>query len=926
MRPLKLILSAFGPYAEECIIDFSALGERGLYLICGDTGSGKTTIFDAITFALYGEASGSNRTSQMFRSKYAALDTPTFVELTFSYRDKIYTVRRNPSFLRLKKNKTGTTLQAADAEIYENDQCLASKDGEVTAYITRLLGLNRDQFTQITMIAQGDFLKLLVAKTSEREEILRNIFATAPYLALQKHLKNDLDAVRKTYEQAHSRMLEQLRLFSCPTEDDPLAALCANALAAGDIADFTVFEEAFQHFNQTDEQTLNGLNEKLVVLKARSAVLNQKLGQAADYNKLKNETARACANYQSLLAQEPALKEAAAQAAAENEETALNEQLAAFKQTLPQYEHLNSLETEKAYFGKELTATESKQKECEKRLLILHKRQEEAEKQSLATKDAAAEKAALQARADNLTQEKQALQELARLLDNYFALHQNYKKDQETYRAADQKMAQAEMTYNCLERAFLDAQAGILAKGLKDNLPCPVCGSLHHPHPATLSTETPSEDAVNKAKASYKKSESERTCAREKVIAAKEKLDLLFKQITEQAKIHLNVIDTKEIRPLLAQKGNALNEKLAALQTQLAAAEEMAQIFTKLNTETIPKLKKELAQSEEEFAQLNAAVIRLSTEVKHRQSTLAELKATLPYAAMSEMQNKIKHLQSELQNLQKAKQIALDNWQNFSRKLSAALSSKETLEKQLAEKIPPSEDLDVQSTSLNQNIAAAEKEKEQIMLRLNSNQSVLANFKHYSRECETIGSKMTMLKSLADTAGGTLSGKDGIKLETYIQMSYFDDIINQANLRLMQMTGGKYELKRRSESDKKIYGLELDIIDHYCTDSANRLRDVKSLSGGESFQAALALALGLADVVQHHSGGIKLDSMFIDEGFGSLDENALNQAIATLSKLSNGGSKLIGIISHVAELKEQIPRQIIVSKSPDGTSHVKTEI
>ena len=287
MRPLKLILSAFGPYAEKCIIDFSALGERGLYLICGDTGSGKTTIFDAITFALYGEASGSNRTSQMFRSKYAALDTPTFVELTFSYRDKIYTVRRNPSFLRLKKNKTGTTLQSADAEIYENDQCLASKDGEVTAYITRLLGLNRDQFTQITMIAQGDFLKLLVAKTSEREEILRNIFATAPYLALQKHLKNDLDAVRKTYEQAHSRMLEQLRLFSCPTEDDPLAALCANALAAGDIADFTVFEEAFQHFNQTDEQTLNGLNEKLVVLKSPLRCLKSKIRSSSGLQQAK---------------------------------------------------------------------------------------------------------------------------------------------------------------------------------------------------------------------------------------------------------------------------------------------------------------------------------------------------------------------------------------------------------------------------------------------------------------------------------------------------------------------------------------------------------------------------------------------------------------------------------------------------------------
>lgn len=183
-----------------------------------------------------------------------------------------------------------------------------------------------------------------------------------------------------------------------------------------------------------------------------------------------------------------------------------------------------------------------------------------------------------------------------------------------------------------------------------------------------------------------------------------------------------------------------------------------------------------------------------------------------------------------------------------------------------------------------------------------------------------------MLKNLSDTASGKLLGKDGIKLETYIQMSYFDDIINQANLRLMQMTQGKYELKRRSESEKKIYGLELDVIDHYCNDQANHLRDVKTLSGGESFQAALALALGLADVIQHHSGGIMLESMFIDEGFGSLDESALNQAITTLAQLSNGGNKLIGIISHVAELKEQIPRQIIVKKAPDGTSQAKIEI
>ena len=194
MRPLILKLCAFGPYAKETTIDFSQLGEKGLYLICGDTGSGKTTIFDAITFALYGEASGSNRNSSMLRSKYAPLDTPTFVELTFSYREQIYTVKRNPSYLRAKRNGTGTTMQTADAEIYLNSQCLASKDNEVSKFITNLLGLNRDQFTQITMIAQGDFLKLLFAKTSEREEILRNIFATRPYQDLQKYLRNDCES------------------------------------------------------------------------------------------------------------------------------------------------------------------------------------------------------------------------------------------------------------------------------------------------------------------------------------------------------------------------------------------------------------------------------------------------------------------------------------------------------------------------------------------------------------------------------------------------------------------------------------------------------------------------------------------------------------------------------------------------------------
>lgn len=926
MRPIKLTLSAFGPYAEECTIDFSALGENGLYLICGDTGSGKTTIFDALTFALYGEASGSNRTSSMFRSKYAALDVPTFVELEFNYRGKTYTVRRNPAYLRLKKNKTGTTMQTADASLYESDRCLADKDGEVTNYITKLLGLNRDQFTQITMIAQGDFLKLLLAKTSEREEILRNIFATEPYLELQKRLRADLEQAKKAYEQTKAQLLEQIERFSCPSES-PLAIMRAQALAAGEIADFTALNEEMRLLNQTDAQTLTAHQEKLVALHEQTAALNQKLGQAEDYRRTKQALAHAESTYQELLPKAQSLEKSLKHA--ENEltkENALQEQAAKLKQSLPQYAKLQTVKSDKESLKQKLEHLQSILAESETNLTELRARLGEYEKQSLVLKDYAATSIELQNKESNLTQSLSSLNNLAQMLAEYFSLHNRYKNEYTVYSESDQLFAKLEQNYLAIERSFLDAQAGILAQKLKPSTPCPVCGSLAHPHPAKLSSETPTEESVKQSKNAYKKAEIDRNSAREQLINTKSQKEALFQQITARAAELLNITDTKAIKPQLAEKKHALEQELTTVQAALAEACKKNRLYEQLTTKTLPNIKQTISTAEEDFAQKNSEQIKFSTEYQHLENIFNELKSTLAYNSAEDVQKELELLENARQKLQQNAQKARENWQDYQQQLAAVSAQKETLSVQLAQKTPPENDLAQKSAELANAIKNLEQQKEELLLRLNINKTAQQNFNRYYQLSSENAKRYIMLKNLSDTASGTISGKDGIKLETYIQMSYFDDIINQANLRLMQMTGGKYELKRRSESEKKIYGLELDVVDHYCTDNANRLRDVKTLSGGESFQAALALALGLADVVQHHSGGIKLDSMFIDEGFGSLDENSLNQAIATLSALSNGGNKLIGIISHVAELKEQLPRQIIVEKAPNGKSHIKMDI
>ena len=926
MRPLILKLCAFGPYAKETTIDFSQLGEKGLYLICGDTGSGKTTIFDAITFALYGEASGSNRNSSMLRSKYASLDTPTFVELTFSYREQIYTVKRNPSYLRAKRNGTGTTMQTADAEIYLNSQCLASKDNEVSKFITNLLGLNRDQFTQITMIAQGDFLKLLFAKTSEREEILRNIFATRPYQDLQKYLRNDCESAKKDYDTAARQLTEQLARFALAENHELFAQY--QMLKESGIPSLETVGNLFAAVIAEDEQKLAQIKTILAELKNKQDLLQQKLGQAKDYQKLELNLQTALNNKGALAEKKETLQELLATAAQEYEKSgAINQEIALLEQSLPQYENLSALK--KSLKAQENSFQEESQKNdsCLQELDTFKEEQtkEEAEQKNL--QDSSAKQIYWQNEAEKLQNRQSELNALAEKLADYFALFKKAKSQKEDYRQkADYYQTQSEQ-YNHLERQFLDGQAGILAQALTPQSPCPVCGSLTHPNPAPLSAQTPSESQVQAAKKDLTNAENKRNEAHSLLVQLSAELQTLEKQITEQGRNLLQVQATKDIKPHLNEELANLAAKLQQAKENLTSYQKQSARFKELSERILPQRRQKIESLQSSLNLIANNLTKLKADKQNLQETITNLQTSLAYPSLEQAQGALNNWQNKLRKLTVDYQSAQKNWDKFNTDYTSACAAVKTIEEQLAQKEKlDAAQLEAQIRQLQGEISEQEQVKDRLFARFNSNKEIAAGFPLYYQKSEEAAKHYMMLKSLADTAGGSLSGKDGIKLETFIQMAYFDDIIQQANVRLMQMSSGKYELKRRSESERKIYGLELDIVDHYCTDSANRLRDVKTLSGGESFQAALALALGLADVVQHYAGGIRLDSMFIDEGFGSLDERSLSQAMDTLSDLSNGGNKLIGIISHVSELKERIERQIKVKKAPDGTSSIELDI
>lgn len=918
MRPLKLKISAFGPYAGITTIDFEKLGESGIYLITGDTGAGKTTIFDAITFALYGAPSGNTRDAGMLRSKYADADTPTEVELTFKNGDKEYIVKRNPKYERPSKRGEGTTKQTADASLVYPDGRVLSKKKEVDAAIIEIVGVDRSQFSQIAMIAQGDFLKLLLADTKERQDIFRNIFKTRYYQTLQDRLKSESGALSKKYDEAKLSVKQYISEILCD-EDDVLSIDVQKAKNGEMMTDDVI--GLLLNLIEKDSALSNTVQGKITALEKQLEAVNALLTKADDYKKAESdleELTKKCKEKAPLL-EDFASKVNELKAKA-HEQSEKQTHIAEIKAQYDEYDSLTEKQNAVNTLSKSLETAKESVSDINKKISSLTDEVKKLKDEQDLISNAGTEK-------EKLLREKEQVENKKRKADDFkkaFVAFKGLKKDlenaQEKYQEAEEKSGKETERYNRFNKAFLDCQAGILAEKLADNEPCPVCGSLTHPKKATKPVEVPTEAELKKAK-------------KDADDAAKHMNDLSEKAAEINGEVLSKEQSLKNVVSDLFGNDDldSVSEKVTNLLSDLEKS--MAEINAKIDEENrkIERkeiLEKAIPEKEEQLKDLNTSLSEIEKKIASDETKLEETKnqikdisKKLKFSSKAEAKAAVKTLTDEIE---KHKQ-ALDDAQERHNNLKNKLTDLKGQIKQLGESLKGKEDIDVEKleeekSTLLETKESLSKKQEAIGIRIHNNSKLKENITSKSGDLCSIEEKWTWVKALSNTANGNISGKDKIMLETYIQATFFDRIIAKANTRLMVMSGGQYELRRRETADnqKSQSGLDLEVKDYY----NGSVRDVKTLSGGESFKASLSLALGLSDEVQSTAGGIRLDTMFVDEGFGSLDEESLQQAMKALLSLSEG-NKLVGIISHVSELKQEIDKQIIVTKDKAGGSKVE---
>lgn len=1183
MRPIKLTLSAFGPYAGRTVLELDRLGESGLYLITGDTGAGKTTIFDAITYALYGEASGDSRDPGMLRSKYASPDTPTEVELVFSSGGKVYTVRRNPEYQRPKTRGEGFTLRRAEAELICPDGRVVTKTKDVTDAVRNILGIDRRQFLQIAMIAQGDFLKLLLAPTEERKAIFRQLFKTEPYRRLQDELRTETAALSRRCAEIGASVRQYTDEIDCAAESplyEELTEAKAGRMPAGETLgliarvigqderlsdemsrEIDTLEERLRDIharlreNEKNERLREGLAAKLAELEekkgglerssaalkaerdkrpraaeyaAELALLESRSGEYEKLAELNGDIHKLSAQLDSdtgeLRRTDSAIAERRESAArlrtegqelasagedvqrlsaerdraeAEREmlseylacrerldgaENALNAAREAYEALRPKEDELEELRTEAAKLEAELpsyaeleniTAGANTSKErlrAAEAALELKKREYESAGTRLAAcraeldalKNAAADLERLTREKETAERRLSALQKLGEDTAELDGLAVLLEKKQAGFLLAGKTADELQRNYVNLNKAFLAAQAGVLASALHDNEPCPVCGSMSHPHPAAIPAEAPGEDELNAirdesaaAQEELRRISAECAAVRTRKDAKESALNAALADIaavredvprltaeTERA-IHalserISAANARDERrqelaaglpaleeraaALAAEQGElertraaesaslaALDERRAALcgrlrcangdearrelhalndgrdrlTKTLAAAQEAfdscrdgytasasactqaerrlraglvtdadADAFrpaaTELHRKTLEKIsalardiaaaeeravrksgtEKLLRETEEELSTLSGTREALSGAVQFNSSRLAEMRrrvqelaSSLPFPDGGSARARAKELASLTESMKADLERAEREHGQLERAVSALSGETDGLIAQLADAPELDAAAETAERERTETLRAELRQKKQTVdSRIHSNRAAAESISERLSELERLERRLSWMKSLSDTANGTINGKEKVALETYVQMTFFDHIIARANIRFMVMSGGQYELKRRADAGdyRSQSGLELDVVDHYNGSE----RSVKTLSGGESFKASLSLALGLADEIQSSAGGVRLETMFVDEGFGSLDEESLDQAIRALGGLTEG-NRLVGIISHVGELKERIDKQIVVTKERTGGSKVR---
>ena len=921
MRPIRLTMSAFGPYAGKQVLEMDSLGTGGLYLITGDTGAGKTTIFDAITFALYGEPSGDNRSASMLRSKYAAPDTPTDVELVFEYAGKQYTVKRSPEYTRRKTRGEGETKQAASAELYLPDGTVETKQTSVNQRITGILGVNREQFRQIAMIAQGDFLKLLLADTTERQKHFREIFRTGIYQQLQDRLKEETANVSRERENRKNSTRQYVRGILC-AEDDPLEGEVTRAknedMLTEDIVDLlNRLIERDGKEEETAEEELAGMNR-------RAEELTRRLTRAEEQRKARTEIEAARMERTAKEAEKDALEAAVAREKGRTKE--LEEktaETARIRDELPAY---RQAEIRRAEIASEEAMLNKKKEEKEKlgqdALRIAGELQAmKNERQPLET--AGEDRDRLKREEEQERERGTKLRTLQQKLEQLEELRRAARQAREEYLGAENEAAERLREAEDKRRAFNREQAGIMAEQLQDGEPCPVCGAVHHPHKAEKSENAPSEADVRNAEKRAREAQKTATDKSAKSGTAAGNVQAAEEAARQQAAEMLGEILLEDAAEKISSQleeardhFRILKEKIQAEENRVARREQLDRL--------IPAKEKELEAKNAEAGGADVAAASLTAALNEKRLNADAEEKKLRFAGRRAAEDRIRELEKETADMKAAADQARNALEEWKRRMAGLQARIEQCEKLISD----AENIDAEACKAEQQELNARRDMctrrlSEVNHRRESNTAAQRNILETADAMAELDRKWQQVNALSATANGKLQGKDKVMLETYIQMTYFDRILRRANIHLMQMSSGQYELKRRETAGdmRAQSGLDLDVTDHYNGSS----RSVKTLSGGESFIASLSLALGLSEEIQAGAGGIRLDTMFVDEGFGSLDEETLQHAMRALNSLTES-NRLIGIISHVSELRREIDRQIVVKKERSGGSTASIQI
>lgn len=925
MRPLKLSFESFNSYANKTSIDFEDFSSNGIFLITGPTGSGKTTIFDAIKYALYGEASGEDRKNISNFSDFANLESPSAVTFEFLHRGVKYRIERIYSYQVSKKNKTPesdkkTPNKKTTVNFYQlidgEEKLLASDATKVNEEVQNLLGIDKNQFSQIVMIAQGDFSKILTAKGSDREILLRNIFNTEVYQQLQKRLNADTSQLEKEHEKNLAKAknaLQDINLNDQEQSDKVLEYLNNEKTILSHLDEIHTFIE---EQNSALNKEAHSLDSKTIKLSNKKDALTQNLALVQSNQKIKDQIS-ACNEYLDL--HKPILdqKKSAYDQAKKNEVeieklrsdiTKLEEKIVRYDSASKQVESIEL----------EISKLDSQLLEHKRQIGLLEKKSAETQTLQNELKE---KKQRLEENSNKLTEIERLISEIEQTVkrkENADVYSEKLDEEQIALEELSIKYNQSEEAYQSAEQKFNAAQAGILASKLIEGSPCPVCGSIHHPQIASLSNNVPSETEIKKLKDTMESIRQKKQKQSEAAATSKTKFDFEnneFKQSFTHVLSAVHLIDEfKNVDSFeeLMHANEVLIQQKSAIESQNKEKEILESRINKTDID--------LKNIEENKTETNNSIQELTDCLNLRNGALLSIKNS-----------------GDLIDIDKIK-ICHDNavarWEILSNQLH---QSKEEFDKESAEfekqkyarqKLESQFDntLCIDSSNLEDQIHAIDIEQQEIRNKIteinrmiNINESPLNTIKRIYLDAITTEKKYNTTKTLHDFVSGASSNSEygRISLENYVQRTYLQRVVEAANNRLAIMTDSQFVLKTKGDKKfKKTDYLDLEVTDLY----TGKDRDVKSLSGGEKFMTSLALALGFSDVIQQDAGGIQLDSMFIDEGFGTLDSETLEQALRLLDQLSTNSNTLVGIISHVEELKNRIPQQIVVSKDLNGSS------